>query len=386
MHNAIINRRFSEIINQNNYELFLFLPKYADRSSYTGLYGKKHFFLNSQMFGPSIKENPLLFCKFYFLNNYLFKIITHEYVQNLMKDYLRKKQTRKCMDSLIRLSKKRSDEIVIIFPSVDPLSIELTKNLFSRFSSGKFKIFLRICGLESRGILASKRELETLSILSIKYGDNIKVGYETKGWLDFLVQSNIDTKVLYWSPWPMIDSKKNEKQIRDGIVISFLGAAKKRKGFDLIPKILSELQDHEIKFRALIQSANFPWPEYVKILDVIRDQFGKDCEILPPSLSLKKLQSYIFKSDLLILPYDSLSYPIQASGLLYHAADYEIPVLSSGNVGFENEIKKYNIGKTFTQISEIPVLIKTLMVHDDNRRFDLYNHDRNSATNAFLFG
>jgi len=386
MHNAIINRRFSEIINRNSYELFLLLPKYADRSSYTGLNGKKHFFLNSQMFGPSIKENPLLFCKFYFLNNYLFKIFTRESVQNLIKGYLRKKQTRQCMNYLLHLSKKRSDEIIIIFSSVDPLSVELTKNLLDRFSSRRFKIFLRICGLESRGILASKRELETLSILSMRYGDKIKVGYETKGWLDFLVQSNLDPKALHWSPWPTIDSKKNQKQIQNRIVISFLGAAKQRKGFDLIPKILSELQDHGIKFKALIQSANFPWPEYIKTLAVIRDQFGNDCEILPAALSLKKLQSYIFKSDLLILPYDPLSYPIQASGLLYHAADYEIPVLSSGNIGFENEIKKYNIGDTFTKISEIPVLIKSLMIPDNNRRFDLYNHDRNEATDAFLFG
>ena len=102
-------------------------------------------------------------------------------------------------------------------------------------------------------------------------------------------------------------------------------------------------------------------------------------------LSLDELQDYIKECDVLILPYDAVSYAINASGLLYHGADYHVPILTFENVGFENEILENNIGYIFKDINEIPKLLLQIRNYPERLKFEQYNASRSKANMNILF-
>jgi hypothetical protein len=109
---------------------------------------------------------------------------------------------------------------------------------------------------------------------------------------------------------------------------------------------------------------------------------GNEFKFLSSNLDLIDLQKYINKSDLLILPYDTDSYSINASGVLYHACDSSVPVLTAKGVGFDSEISEFNLGLTYSTLEEIPKLVKKIQLIQFD--FDSYNMKRNQATSVFI--
>jgi hypothetical protein len=109
---------------------------------------------------------------------------------------------------------------------------------------------------------------------------------------------------------------------------------------------------------------------------------GNEFKFLSSNLDLGDLQKYINKSDLLILPYDTDSYSINASGVLYHACDSSVPVVTAKGVGFDSEISEFNLGLTYSNLDEIPKLVQKIKLMQFN--FASYNTERNRATGVFI--
>ena len=165
------------------------------------------------------------------------------------------------------------------------------------------------------------------------------------------------------------------------MTIGFLGAAKERKGFDLIPSILSNLPS-TLSYKAIVQKANYSWKLYSETLKKLQE--NPNVKLLSGSISLEVLLENISFCDVLILPYDKDSYSINASGLLYHACDFEIPVISFRGVGFSKEIENYNLGFLIDSIEEL----KNFDWSFKNKKFgfSVYNELRQSRTINLLFG
>jgi hypothetical protein len=107
-----------------------------------------------------------------------------------------------------------------------------------------------------------------------------------------------------------------------------------------------------------------------------------DFEFLSSNLELVELQDNITKCDLLILPYDSNSYSINASGVLYHACDSSVPVITAKRVGFAAEIENFNLGLTYDNLDEIAEIVKNIQFMKFD--FEYYNFERNKANDHFL--
>jgi|688.fasta_scaffold243630_2 glycosyltransferase involved in cell wall biosynthesis len=296
---------------------------------------------------------------------------------------IKKLLRRKYINSSLKYFRKINsyNKIHIIFPNPDPLSLELAIKLSNDTKMKNYFFYFRIVGGESRGILSSNCELDALLKLVKTYPKNIRVGVETTGYKTYLENLGFESSLIFWSPWPCLENFDKSKLENQRLTIGFLGCAKQRKGFDNIPSILTNLKNEGYDCNILVQEANFSWPEYESTRKQIIEIMGYRFKFLPSSLELRDLQKYINMCDLMILPYDTVSYSINGSGVLYHACDSSVPVLTTKGVGFASEIAEFNLGLIYTSLDEITDLVrKTQLTKFD---FDNYNSKRNEATNEF---
>ena len=381
-HHSPLIQKLSEIITDKGEILHVLLPIYADKNVFKNTKGKKEYLLSSTVFGPSFRELPFKYLFFRFIDIYLGKYPNSKHFRSFCRVILIRRPKR----FIINIIKKHNSQIRIIFPTTDPLSVDLAKKLLKKYHSNLCFLF-RIVGSESRGQIANGKELEELKLMSEIFPNSIRIGFETSGYRKLLMQLGFNKELLFWSPWPQLDNSTemafNNKNI---IKIGFLGMAKKRKGFDLIPDICREILATGINFEISVQETIYPWPEYERTLLQLKTQFQSNCKILPASLTLTDLQNEIKKLDLLILPYDPYSYSINASGLLYHACDYNIPVATFDGVGFADEITNYHIGFLFSEIHELRQICKQIFSKNNDFNFNGYNLAREKATTLFIYG
>jgi hypothetical protein len=364
----------SNILLRNGYSSQILLPTNADKGEIEHANKNINYILDSGDSSRNYKPLRHLIHKLIFLSSNF----------NLPLDNIRKILRKNYIKSSLRyLNNVNKDKINhIIFPTLDPLALELAVAISKRSQMTNFFFSFRIVGRESRGILASNSELKKLLELIDLFPNKIKIGIETDGYKSYLQNHGFSTGSLSWAPWPSLKSYEEDSTNTKNFTIGFLGCAKKRKGFDNIPKIIEVLKISGLIFDVLVQEANFPWLEYESSKNAMISLMGDNLEMLSSSLDLIDLQKFIGRCDLLILPYDSNSYAIGASGLMYHACDSSIPIIVAKGVGFESEMLAYEVGLTYNDVEEIPLLVRCLQSKKWN--FVAYNDQRNDANQKFL--
>lgn len=361
----------SNFLIKKGYIPKIFLPIIADRVDIEHASKSVNFILDSGY--SSFRYKPIRH-----LVRKILQITTNgRYSGSSIKKFLRRKYVNPSLKYFPEI--KSCESIHVIFPTLDPLSLELAIQLSKSTKMENYFFYFRIIGIESRGILSSSYELDVLRKLVRKYPKNIRIGIETIGYRTYLENLGFDSSVIYWSPWPSLENFDKAKSKNKRFTIGFLGCAKQRKGFDNIPNILNRLDDAGVDFDILIQEANFPWFEYDETKNKV---MNLGFEFLPSDLDLANLQQYINKCDLMILPYDTDSYSINGSGVLYHACDSSVPTLTAAGVGFASEIADFNLGLTYKSLDEIPDLVKEIQLMKFS--FENYNLERNEATIQFL--
>lgn len=378
-HHLPIIEAYCNIIRNNGFEVDTFLTKHADKIAFDSLPGNKKYFLTGTVYKPSYKENFIL-ASLISLFNYLLK---NKQGWSFLKQFLKVCFSYRAKRALINESKYAAGKIVVVFPTAEPVGIELVRSLLSGSKGGNFLFKFRMVGGESRGFLSSENELERLVKLVNLFPNQIQVGFETNGYKDFLLSKGFLSQNLMWSPWPPIIKTEVKKiKARNSFVLGFLGNAKARKGFSHIPEILRSYEKINPNFKAIIQPAIYPWEGYFNILKELTPLNNK-VAYTDLNLDLKQLLLFVANADVLILPYDSTSYSINASGLLYHASDYDVPVITLTGVGFEAEVLEFNLGLVANSIQEIAQQINSL----NNTVFDFkkYRDARLKATQRFIF-
>ena len=372
---------YSEIISANGYQVHILLSKFADRGFFDSIMGAKKYNLPSSIYTPALRESFFVFLFYRLLGKRWASVTT----DSLMKRSVRKVQILKTLIYLFKISKLAREKILLLLPTADPLSIELIKTITKFHFARKFCIRIRMVGSESRGVLSHETVYKDLvQVQSIDKID-LKIGVETQAYADFLVKKGIDSSCLSWSPWPTFNIEKLiSKHESKNISIGFLGGAKKRKGFDLIPLIINYLISSGGNYKFFIQKSDYPWMEYHTTLSILEKEFKNCCEFLPANIDLDKLLEILSTLDCLVLPYDPESYKINASGILYHSADAGIPVVTFSGVGFEQEIKEFQVGIIVDDIALIKnSILQALEIN--STKFEIYNKSRNNANNSFLF-
>lgn len=299
------------------------------------------------------------------------------------RNFVRYFLVKKLVNYFVTVLKNQNRKIAIIFPTTDPLCVKLSEIILAFRNLPSIVLLFRITGVETRGDLASHKELETLSKLSQTHWNSIRFGVETNGFSTLLQSHGIHSSKIYWSPWFQRRPKEVPFLNQHQFNIGFLGTAKKRKGFEQIPYILNELRRSNIDFKALVQKASYPWDSYALTISKLSTEFNNEVEFLPADLPLNELINFIGMSQLLILPYEPTSYEKNASGLLYHAADAYVPVIARSGVGFESEIVENNIGFIYHDVVDIPELITRVKTTNFNQYFVRYNNLRDVASYDF---
>jgi hypothetical protein len=88
--------------------------------------------------------------------------------------------------------------------------------------------------------------------------------------------------------------------------------------------------------------------------------------------------------DVLVLPYNTDDYKLAGSGLLFTAADLNIPTLTKKGVAFEWDVTEYLLGFTYENSKDFISSIKYIIDNTVNYGFDSYNTDRYLAIKVFL--
>jgi len=373
-HNYPLIIGISQYLSKNGHSPEILLPFIADKIEPKFTTGNINYILDGGY--SSRNSRPLR----HIIHKLITNICKGQYTGERIKSYLRQRYIKSGLEYFQKIEKNNSSHI--IFPTLDPLSLELALKLAKNSKMEGLFFYFRIIGAESRGILSSNSELELLLNLVKFYPKKIRVGIETIGYKSYLEDLGFDSSYIFWSPWPNLENFNKSKLENKRLKIGFLGCAKQRKGFDNIPEILNQLKAERIDFDVYIQKANFPWTKYEETKNNIQSLLGNDFEFLSSNLNLIELQECINKCDLLILPYDTDSYSINASGVLYHACDSGVPVLTAKGVGFEFEILEFNLGLTYSSLEEIPKLVRK--IQSSQFDFDRYNMKRNQATGKFF--
>jgi hypothetical protein len=365
----------SQFLTKNGHTPSILLPCIADKIEPEFISGSVNYVLDAGY--SSRSSRPLR----HMTRKILTIVFGSKHSGRRVKSYLRQRYIKSGLKYFQNIKNNHSKHI--IFTTLEPLSLELALELSVSSKMDNYYFYFRIIGAESRGILSSNSELNLLLNLIKHYPKKIRIGVETNGYKSHLVDLGFPPSCIFWSPWPCLENFDKQKLKNRRLKIGFLGCAKQRKGFDNIPIILNHLKTEGFDFDIQIQEANFPWAEYEKTKNDIKLIMDDDFEFLSSNLELVELQDSITKCDLLILPYDSNSYSINASGVLYHACDSSVPVVTAKGVGFAAEIENFSLGLTYDNLDEIAEIVKNiqLMKYD----FEYYNFERNKANDDFLF-
>lgn len=369
----------SHFLSKNGHEPIVLLPYIADKMEAKFTRGDINYVLDA---GYSSRDSKIM-------RHLFLKLLTitcrNQQSGQRIKARLRQAYIKSGLEYFQNIKKSENESKHIIFPTLDPLSLQLALKLSLESKMDDYHFYFRIIGSESRGILASSNELKSLLDLVKLYPRNIRIGVETIGYKSYLEDLGFETSCIYWSPWPSLNHLNKAKLVNKSkrLLIGFLGCAKQRKGFDNIPKILKQLKSNGVNFSILIQEANFPWVGYEKTINDISLVMGSEFEFLPSNLELVELLESINQCDLLILPYDANSYSINASGVLYHACDYSVPMITAKGVGFASEIENFNLGLTYNNLDEISGIVEKVQIIKSD--FLSYNSERDKANHRFLF-
>jgi glycosyltransferase involved in cell wall biosynthesis len=214
---------------------------------------------------------------------------------------------------------------------------------------------------------------------------DVHIGFEVARVGENLRLSSKANSKIFWSPIPSTKqiSWEGLNEFDPPIRIGFLGAARKLKGFENVPKIIQRLVSSGKRFEFYVQLAAEEWDGYRKILGEIRELEG-EIIFLEGGCSDELLLQTISKLDCLILPYFIEEYRNAGSGLLFHAADFGVPVISMHGVGFDWDIQQYSLGTLCNSSEEIPNQVRVL---DRKKYLDSirnYNLARNEITTALL--
>lgn len=275
------------------------------------------------------------------------------------------------------------EEIHLVFPSVDGIGIRFLKYCLSQeLNSVRFSV--RVINSHSRGIFGVKNSLEVFSqLIAEDKNQKLYIGYETDT-VRREFSKYLPPDRLIWAPIPPAGQvvKRNPSK---SCILGFIGSARENKGFDNIPEILQTLRENKVDFSAIIQLANFEWPRYKHTYKLLTE-FEDYVTFLPGGCSENLLQESLRKVDLLVLPYRLENYRLAGSGLLYQAADLNVPILASAGVGFEWDLLNYSIGEVFQNYNELPSLILNYKnnANEIHVSFKRYALARAQASKKFL--
>jgi glycosyltransferase involved in cell wall biosynthesis len=159
---------------------------------------------------------------------------------------------------------------------------------------------------------------------------------------------------------------------KPALTLSFPGAARRDKGFDRLPSILSALErlKPDFEYMAYIQLLQ---SNESKHYSIYAHQLTRNSSVvlLPTSISDAQLETYIGESNIIVLPYDPVVYQFRSSAIMAEAAMIGRYVIASNSCGFSSDIVNYQLGdvaETDEEFADKILNFAALSIEEKTRR------------------
>jgi hypothetical protein len=332
---------YSKLIGEAGYHAEIWLPKYSNPEIGKKLiqYGRVIRTLRSPQYGPtSWSEDPISF------------LLNHLCSHGFFISTLRKLRLRSFLVSCLlsklwsHLTKEmKTKDITIVFPTLDLLGLEVIKRI--QRSGKRINIVARRMGSECTSPLSDGSELSIIEeLINDADASQLRIGIPTLSLLGDLQSRSKFPDRFWWSPLPPERRTCKQKRSKSSHVkIGFPGAAKKSKGFQMIPLLVKKLMEENIPSEIFIQRAAYAWQGYDEVLEELVD-ICPNLTIMGAILTVDEFERLMCEMDIVCLPYDPTFYHSADSGVLYQSADRNKPVLCFDGLGFTQEVVENGVG------------------------------------------
>ena len=381
-HHSSYLQDYSDFLIANNKQPIIWVNTSADRSVLELFNCSSKAILRSNSYSHTRQDNFKNFVIDYLVNR-SDKVKIASVVSFLVAPYYLRSAV-----SEIKTLLKLQLPIKLVVPTLDGLGLRFILKILKLYSDQISLISIRVTGAERRGIFGFDNSPEILKQLSLAYPNKIHIGFEVKAFEEILLENEILRKNIFWAPMPYISRKNGviNAKFDDGhhLKLGFLGSARPNKGFDSIPDLLNELEDHNVNFIAYIQLPNFKWPHYDITLSRLQKRHSKSIQFIAPGIDKSLLNQTIGLMDLIVLPYRLETYKIAGSGILFIACDYGVPLASTQDLALAWDIEHFKTGFLFTNASEFCSKIELLKHNQFRPNISTYNEARLQANLVFL--
>jgi glycosyltransferase involved in cell wall biosynthesis len=228
---------------------------------------------------------------------------------------------------LIRQLQDSGEEINLVFPTADSLAVRLAGRCLRSGIKVK-RICFRLSSSHKDTFRVEEIENHLKALIRMYPSSHISIGFETIPHKKNLIDFGFEESNLYWTPAPPETELVATKVAKKPLQIGFLGAARPNKGFAEIPRLIRSLVLSGVVFKAYVQQAVYPWPNYIHALNELEGH-PEHVSILAANLSETELDKILGEIDVLVLPYSPEDYKLAGSGLLFEASD--LLFISLGN-------------------------------------------------------
>lgn len=159
---------------------------------------------------------------------------------------------------------------------------------------------------------------------------------------EFAALSSLACRVV---PIPHVGDIKRITRQGSEIRVVAAGPARANKGFDLLPSVLTALQQSNREGRLVVQGFSFHHgPRLARTITALR---RGNATLLPDELSDKEFRNLLATADLIVLPYRTEYYHSQTSGVFAEALGAGIPVVVPADTWMARQVAEFGGGITF---------------------------------------
>ena len=258
-------------------------------------------------------------------------------------------------------------ETTILIPTATPITAEtvirnvsVLKEAAGAGGSLRLRIRFSSQGHERRGLHPSyfahqlKRWSDRARSVDLKFGVEVE-SMATR----YSAESGLD---VAWVPWP----REAQSCLTESAPPTtpaphiYLYASRPEQGSDSAQRVIASIQ-HEIRehLRFTVQLGRLA----LKKSPALVHAFGQMPQVtlsgsgLPPST----LHAQFADASVVVLPYDVRKYRGRGSALMWGALDHGVPLIAPAGTGFGDDIERHGIGFAYSNLREIPVLVRRVL-------------------------
>jgi hypothetical protein len=194
----------------------------------------------------------------------------------------------------------------------------------------------------------------------------------------------------YLLPWGQVDNKKNLDERKPKLLL-YLGDAKKDKGFNRLPKLITELlQAYNYNVTLVVQyTLAWDYPEIretIVALELLAAEYSQ-LQLCKSYWSTSELIAELREVDTIYCTYCIDTYKNKSSGLAWLASFFDIPVVLNGECWLSREFqrlnhvylfnnKEHNTSRTLNEKLAVPNYFDSLFVDLISWLYDENGHSR----------